>query len=93
MPSPATQKALKDGLITQKQYDKLPPHLLEAIVKSKNKKGGAKTNSSGPKPKSQSTTKGDARKGNRNRNRNQNRKKGKKKKRETIIKKIFYKYI
>ena len=53
MPSPATQKALKDGLITQKQYDKLPPHLLEAIVKSKNKKGGAKTNPSGPKPKSQ----------------------------------------
>ena len=30
-------KALKNGLITQKQYDKLPPHLLTAIVKSKTK--------------------------------------------------------
>lgn len=37
MPSEASKKALKDGLITQKQYDKLPPHLLEAVVKSKNK--------------------------------------------------------
>ena len=37
MPSEATKKALKDGLITQKQYDKLPEKLLEAIVKSKNK--------------------------------------------------------
>jgi len=28
-------KAVKDGLLTQKQRDKLPPHLLEAIVKKK----------------------------------------------------------
>ena len=42
MPSKEAQKALADGLITQKQYDKLPPHFLEAIVKSKRKKGGTK---------------------------------------------------
>ena len=35
-----TKKALKDGLITQKQYDKLPEKLLEGIIKSK--KGGGK---------------------------------------------------
>ena len=40
MPSEMTKKALKDGLITQKQYDKLPEKLLEGIVKSK--KGGGK---------------------------------------------------
>lgn len=28
-------KAVKDGLITQKQHDNLPAHLLEAIVKKK----------------------------------------------------------
>ena len=28
-------KAVKDGILTQKQRDKLPPHLLEAIVKKK----------------------------------------------------------
>tara|TARA_R110002072_G_scaffold139844_1_gene283599 strand:- start:246 stop:407 length:162 start_codon:yes stop_codon:yes gene_type:complete len=42
MPSEMTKKALADGLITQKQYDKLPEKLLEGIVKSKRKKGGAK---------------------------------------------------
>lgn len=31
-------KAVKDGKLTQKQHDNLPPALLEAIVKSKNKK-------------------------------------------------------
>ena len=40
MPSAKLQKAVKDGLITQKQYDKLPEKLLEGIVKSK--KGGGK---------------------------------------------------
>ena len=40
MPSETLKKALKDGLITQKQYDKLPEKLLEGIVKSK--KGGGK---------------------------------------------------
>ena len=33
-------KALRDGLITKKQKDKLPPHLLKAIVMKKRKKGG-----------------------------------------------------
>ena len=42
MPSEVLQKALKDGLLTQKQYDKLPEKLLEGIVKSKRKKGGGK---------------------------------------------------
>jgi len=32
--------AVKQGLITQKQHDKLPPHLLEAIIKSKKGKKG-----------------------------------------------------
>jgi predicted RNA-binding protein associated with RNAse of E/G family len=35
MPSETLKKALKEGLITQKQYDKLPEKLLEGIVKSK----------------------------------------------------------
>ena len=41
MPSETAKKALKDGLITKKQYEKLPPHFLEAIIKSK-RKGGKK---------------------------------------------------
>lgn len=48
MPSEITKKALKDGLITQKQYDKLPEKLLEGIVKSKTK-GGKTKGSSAPK--------------------------------------------
>ena len=32
--------AVKQGLITQKQHDKLPAHLLEAIIKSKKGKKG-----------------------------------------------------
>lgn len=47
MPLEDHKQAVKDGLISQKQYDKLPPHLLTAIVKSKKK----------------NTKKGDARKG------------------------------
>lgn len=40
MPSETAKKALKDGIITKKQYEKLPPHFLEAIIKSKRKGGG-----------------------------------------------------
>ena len=39
MPSEIAKKGLKDGLLTQKQYDKLPVALLEGIVKSKRGKG------------------------------------------------------
>jgi hypothetical protein len=35
MPSELSKKALDSGLITQKQYDNLPPALLEAIAKKK----------------------------------------------------------
>jgi len=42
MPSELGKKGLEKGLITQKQYDKLPPHLLDAIVKKKMGKGGNK---------------------------------------------------
>lgn len=31
------KKAVKDGVITKTQHDKLPPNLLEAIIKSKSK--------------------------------------------------------
>jgi hypothetical protein len=37
MPSEISKKALDSGLITKKQYDKLPAHLLDAISKSKMK--------------------------------------------------------
>ena len=37
MPSELGMKGLKAGVITQKQYDKLPAHLLDAIVKKKMK--------------------------------------------------------
>lgn len=48
MPSEVLKKALKDGLLTQKQYDKLPEKLLEGIVKSK-KGGGGKKKKAAPK--------------------------------------------
>lgn len=35
MPSEISKKALESGLITQKQYDKLPDKLLDAISKKK----------------------------------------------------------
>ena len=35
MPSEMSKKALDMGLITKKQYDKLPPKLLDAISKKK----------------------------------------------------------
>ena len=44
MPSqnPKIKKALKDGQITKKQYDKLPDALLLGIVKKGDSKGGIK---------------------------------------------------
>ena len=44
MPSqnPKIRKALKDGQITKKQYDKLPDALLLGIVKKGDSKGGSK---------------------------------------------------
>jgi len=39
MHSEMVKQALKDGLLTKKQYDKLPDALLEGIVKSKKKNG------------------------------------------------------
>ena len=50
MPEARHKQAVKDGWITQKQYAKLPPALLDGIIKSKMK--GKKT-----------TKKGNARKG------------------------------
>ena len=42
MPSEIAKKALDKGLLTKKQYDKLPPHLLDAIAKKKLGMGGKK---------------------------------------------------
>tara|TARA_R110000851_G_scaffold53294_1_gene126402 strand:- start:278 stop:499 length:222 start_codon:yes stop_codon:yes gene_type:complete len=44
MPSkdPKIQKALKDGLISQKQYDKMPEGLLLGIIKKGGNKGTKK---------------------------------------------------
>jgi len=36
-------KAVKNGLLTQKQHDNLPPALLEAIIKSKSKSKATKS--------------------------------------------------
>ena len=57
MPSEIAKKGLKDGLLTQKQYDKLPEKLLEGIVKSKRKKGGGKPKKAPPKKKGKKGTK------------------------------------
>jgi hypothetical protein len=35
MPSQVAQKALKEKLITKKQYDKLPAHLLDKVASHK----------------------------------------------------------
>ena len=51
MPSELGKKGLEKGLITQKQYDKLPAHLLDAIVKKKMGGGGAKKKGGGKKKK------------------------------------------
>tara|TARA_R110002096_G_scaffold50601_1_gene132664 strand:+ start:5299 stop:5475 length:177 start_codon:yes stop_codon:yes gene_type:complete len=48
MPSEVLKKAVKDGLITQKQYDKMPEALLLGIVK-KGGNGGKKKGKSPPK--------------------------------------------
>ena len=42
MPEASHKKAMEDGWITSKQYAKLPPALLDGIIKSK-KKSGTKT--------------------------------------------------
>ena len=39
MPTKSQQTALKQGYITKKQYDKLPPKMLDGIIKSNRKKG------------------------------------------------------
>ena len=39
MPTASQKKALKDNLITKKQYTKLHSHLLDAIIKSKREGG------------------------------------------------------
>ena len=39
MPNKTLQKAVKDGLISQKQYDKMPEALLMGIVKRGGNKG------------------------------------------------------
>ena len=50
------KKALKDGHLSQKQYDKLPVKLLEGIVRSK--KGGPKKKPAGKGPKGKKGKKG-----------------------------------
>ena len=45
MPSEVLKKAVKDGLISQKQYDKMPEALLMGIIK----RGGNKGKKSKPK--------------------------------------------
>ena len=49
MPTAALKKAVKDGKITQKQYDKMPQKLLEGIVKKGG--NGAKKKKAPAKPK------------------------------------------
>tara|TARA_R110000765_G_scaffold223057_5_gene327207 strand:- start:2334 stop:2504 length:171 start_codon:yes stop_codon:yes gene_type:complete len=50
MPSEVLKKAVKDGLITQKQYDKMPEALLLGIVK-RGGNGGKKKKTKKPKKK------------------------------------------
>lgn len=47
MPTAEHKKAMDEGLITKKQYDKLPSALLDGIIKSK--KGGGKKKKKKPK--------------------------------------------
>lgn len=56
MPTDMLKKALKDGHLSQKQYDKLPVKLLEGIVRSK--KGGPKKKPAGKGPKGKKGKKG-----------------------------------
>jgi hypothetical protein len=62
MPSEMQKKALKDGLLTQKQYDKLPSALLDGIIKSKMKNGGGKKPKAKPSGAGASRVKGATRK-------------------------------
>ena len=39
MPTSHQQKALKQGYITKKQYDKLPSKMLDGIIKANKSKG------------------------------------------------------
>ena len=39
MPTTTQKQALKQGYITKKQYDKLPPKMLDGIIRSNRKKG------------------------------------------------------
>ena len=57
MPSAVLKKAVKDGLISQKQYDKMPAKMLEGLV-AKKKKATKKPNEG-----KATTKKGGARKG------------------------------
>ena len=50
MPTASQKKARADGLLTQKQYDKLPSALLDGIIKSKRKGGKAKKPAKDKKP-------------------------------------------
>ena len=49
MPTAEQKKALDEGLLTKKQYDKLPSALLDGIIKSKRKNGGGKKPVKAPK--------------------------------------------
>jgi len=57
MPSEMLKKAVSDGLITQKQYDKLPEKLLNAIVASKQNKQSTPSGKSNSTKKKKKTTK------------------------------------
>lgn len=50
MPTAEQKKALDEGLLTKKQYDKLPSALLDGIIKSK--RGGGKKKKPVKAPKS-----------------------------------------
>ena len=49
MPSEVLKKAVKDGLISQKQYDKMPEALLLGIVKRGGNKGKKRKSKKGKK--------------------------------------------
>tara|TARA_R110000772_G_scaffold11488_3_gene35912 strand:- start:570 stop:824 length:255 start_codon:yes stop_codon:yes gene_type:complete len=56
--SESHKKALKDGLLTQKQYDKLPEALLDGIIKSKRSGKGKKKTAPKKKPAPKKVPKG-----------------------------------
>ena len=51
MPTETHKKALKNGVITQKQYDKLPAKLLDGIIRSKGGPSGKSASKKGKAPK------------------------------------------